>query len=223
MSKFIASWLEAAGGILEAELESSVDLLPGAVISEGEAGFTLVAEVAGDWAGSFAVTVDEGALGELLMAVESARAGAEAVAPAAMDTVREEWQRLFRRICIAAAANLAAGSGAACEVAMISPNKEPVGERPAETAGMGYQLRAGEAMAALIVSDQVVLLDHAVLSDQAEKAVPERSRTPVAAAAAPSEVLDRESANPGLAEGAQRDDAPTIDTKGIELLRDVEL
>ena len=102
---------------------------------------------------------------------------------------------------------------------MISPNQEPVGERPAEeqptgTAGMGYQLRAGEAMAALIVSDQVVPFDQELLSDPAEKAAPEPSRTPVAAAAG---------ADPGLAEGAQRNDVPAIDTRGIELLLDVEL
>ena len=41
-------------------------------------------------------------------------------------------------------------------------------------------------------------------------------------------MLGRGSANPGLAEGAQRDDVhaidtPAIDTKGIELLLDVEL
>jgi len=142
MSKFIASWLAAASDTLEAEFSIPVDLLPGAAIAAGAETFTLVVDVAGDWEGTFAVTVELGGLSAALAALGAPAGSGEAA--------REEWQRLFRKICVAAAADLGKRSGAGCEVAMISPEDAPAG-----AAAMGYQLRAGEGMAALAILDQV--------------------------------------------------------------------
>jgi len=206
MSKFMASWLAVAAEILEAEFATPVNLLPGAAIAAGSAAFTLTVDLAGDWEGTFTASVDEGALSALLGNVQAAKAEGGAAEQLAVEAVREEWQRLFRRIAIAAAADLGASSGAACEVAMISPE-----EQPAASSGMGYQLHAAEAMAALVLSDQVA------------RAAPE----PVRAAASPP---------PGDAAGAAARPEPAppagsaasaaaaaIDAKGMELLLDVEL
>jgi flagellar motor switch protein FliN/FliY len=146
MSKFIASWLAAASDALEAEFSIPVDLLPGAAIAAGAETFTLVVDVAGDWEGTFAVTVELGGLSAALAALGAAGGSP----PVSGEAAREEWQRLFRKICVAAAADLGKRSGAGCEVAMISPEDAPAG-----AAAMGYQLRAGEGMAALAILDQV--------------------------------------------------------------------
>ena len=212
MSKYTASWLAAAEAVLEAEFGLPVDLLPGAAIPAAAASFTLTVDLAGDWAGSFTATVDEGAIGALLEGIAAATAEAgPAYGPMPVDAVREEWQRLFRRICIAAAADLGASSGAACEVAMISP------EGPAASAGgMGYQLHAGEAMAAFVLADEV------------EHAVPEAAQAPASPAAGETanEEPRTEAAGHGTGEigpGEIEAGGAAFDTKGMELLLDVEL
>jgi len=219
MSKFIASWLASAAEILEAEFGTPVNLLPGAAIAAGAASFTLMVDLAGDWEGTFTATVDEGALATLLGNVQTAKAEAGASTPAAaeplpVEAVREEWQRLFRRIAIAAAADLGKSSGAACEVAMISPDEQPAGP-----SGMGYQLHAADAMAAL------------VLADQLQRAAPEPARAAASSAfssasAPPSSFAGGDP--PGGASWAAPPPAAAaneaaFDAKGLELLLDVEL
>jgi flagellar motor switch protein FliN len=242
MSKFIASWLEAAAAVLEAEFGAPVDLLPGAAIPAGAASFTLMVELAGDWAGSFTATVDEGALGALLGGISAggaerepaasseSLAPAEASAPLTIEAVREQWQRLFQRIAIAAAAALGAASGAACEVAMISAEDSPAGPP-----GMGYQLRTGEAMAALVVADLVERAETArppssAFGDLRSGAAPPPAAVEVTAneAVAAPAATGEAAANEGAADGtaatnrAVGSDA-AIDQRGMDLLLDVEL
>ncbi len=211
MSKFIASWLVAAAEILEAEVASVVDLLPGAAIPTGAASFTLMAEIAGDWRGSFTITVDESALGALLANAEHAKSDVEEQ-PAA-DSIRERWQRIFHRISLAAAADLGARSEASCEVATISSAMVSSRETAADAAGIGYQLRAGETVVAFVLSDQV------------EIGVSESPRPPISAAAsvASGEAPGRETAQHEVAVEAETEAAQAIDINGLELLLDVEL
>jgi flagellar motor switch protein FliN/FliY len=179
-------------------------------------------DIAGEWAGTFAATVDETALAGLLAGTATAKEedqkderAAERYAPLAAAAAREEWQRLFRRISIAAAADLGTRSGAGCEVAMISPDNNPV------EAGMGYQLRLGEAMVAVVLSDQV------------EMARAEPPRPLIAAPSGDGEAPYRDPIQPVAAGEARRGEAsaidgpamdnPEIDRKGIELLLGVEL
>jgi flagellar motor switch protein FliN/FliY len=214
MSKFIASWLVTAAEILEAEFGSSVDLLPAAATGIGAASFTLTAEIAGGWRGSFTATVEESAL-NALVGSGSAKPEGQASGPQVAESVRQEWQRLFRHICITAATDLSAKSGAACAVAMISPANNPVG-----TSATGYQLRVDAVMVALMLSDQVVHSDHV------EMAGLDPAGLPVSGAAAPSASGDasvREAVESEAAVEAPRGEAQAIDIKGLELLLDVEL
>jgi flagellar motor switch protein FliN/FliY len=198
MSKFMASWLAAASEVLEAEFGSSADLLPGAAISAEAASFTLVVDIAGAWEGTFSATADEAALAALLGA---AKAGGEeaGAAPLPAAEARAEWERLFGKICVAAAAGLGSGGGGACEVAFLSAGEAPVG-----AGGMGYQLLAGGAMAALVLADQV------------ERAAAEPPRPAAAPSAPPPPPPAPAPPPPPAAE------AP-IDQKGMDLLLDVEL
>src|SRR5277367_3341037 len=198
MSRFTQSWLAAAAEALEGEFSRPVNLLPGAAIPDAAARFTLVVDIAGEWGGTFTVTVDESALSALLGARDEVKTPGEEAADgedgaAGGDLASEEpqafWQRLFRRICLAAAADLGTRSGLGCEVAMISPEETAVG-----SSGMGYQLRAGEpgeSMMALMIADQVE------------------------AASAEPPVVE------GVAPAIQSD--PAFTARGIDLLRGVEL
>src|SRR5271163_3033883 len=133
MSNFIASWLAVAAKVLETEFSRPVDLLPGGAIPANAAHFTLIAELAGDWSGSFSVTADEAALFALFavmndlpgQSADPAGDGPAEEDPAGQGfadvgrlnaaEVREAWQALFQRICGAAAAALAGESGHSCE------------------------------------------------------------------------------------------------------------
>jgi len=203
MNKFIASWLRVAAEILGQELSRPVDLLPGAAIAETAATLTLMVDIAGDWCGTFTVTAEESALIALFRPAEveagfEAEAGSEAAA-----ANREAWQAVFGRICLAAAADLGASTGLACEVAMISPESTPAG-----ATAMGYQLRAAEAVVPLLILDQV----------EAAEAPPRREQ-PAKPPEAPAPPLS------GWPEAASRPTAaaevPAM--KGVELLLDIEL
>jgi len=168
MSKFIANWLAAAAEVLAAEFSRPVDLLPGAAVAPGTAHFTLGADITGDWARRFVVSADEAALTALFRTRKRLRSPSED--PAAEDLagddptigaserdgeltapeVREAWQRLFGRICAAAATALGVEGAGICEVAMIWPEAAAVG-----TEGLGYQLSIDEVAVALAIADQV--------------------------------------------------------------------
>ena len=215
MSIFIASWLAGAAELLEAEFSRPVDLLPGAAIAADAARFTLMADLAGDWEGTFTVTVEEAALAGLFAGLGSAAAPSEELpadaggSPApGRGTPREEWERLFRKICINAAAHVGVKTGRSCEVAMISAQ-----ESEPEATGMGYQLRSGEAMVALLIADQVEAA--APEPPRGQSAPPPSPAPPVSAGFSPPSA-DPEPA-PGWAGGA------AFENRGIDLLRGVEL
>ncbi|AXC09510.1 Flagellar motor switch protein FliN [Acidisarcina polymorpha] len=204
MSMFIASWLKVAAEVLEAEFSQSFNLLPGAAIPPGASTMTLMVDLAGDWSGTFTVTADETALATLFAQLEKKDGSETRREPLNPEEVREEWQRIFRKTCVEAAAAFGRSTGKACEVAMISPESVPVGSE-----GMGYQLRAGKAKVALVVADLVA-------------AEPARVEPPPAFAASsfqPLSAVPEANASPrGTEVVGPRDEMP-----GIDLLRDVEL
>jgi flagellar motor switch protein FliN/FliY len=202
MSKFIASWLAAAAEALGAEWSRPVDLLPGAVIAAGAATVTLTVDLAGNWEGSLSVTAEEAALSALFAEAEGAPAKtAESVGGGGGPRVLDRWQALFRRVCIAAAADLGRQSGRGCEVAMISPDGSAVGSD-----GMGYQLRFGEQMVPLLIADRV------------EEARPAATAPSSAASAG---VTSTAPEKPDTAAPAAA--ASAVAARGVELLLDVEL
>jgi flagellar motor switch protein FliN len=209
MNNFITSWLAAAAEVIAAEFSRPVEVLPGTAIPAGVAHFTLVAELAGDWAGTFAVSTDEAALTALFAALaEVQEFGNDRESEVfgsgdklSLEAVPEMWQRLFRRICVAAAAKLGVQSGQSCEVATISP-----AEIAPSAQCEGCQLRAGEAMAPLAIADQVeAKLSAAHLTEPASRTGPARPESD----ASP---LDSAAPHPGA-------DSP----RGIDLLLGVEL
>ncbi len=221
MSKFIASWLAEATEILGAEFSRPVNLLPGAAIAAGAKTFTLMVDLAGDWSGTFTVTVDQTALATLLEGIAASTRGDESegaeskpAEPEALtaEAVEEEWQRLFRLICLAAAADVGKG-GRPCEVAMISPDDTPVG-----STAMGYQLHAEAAPVMLLIAD---------LAELAEVIPPAAARTSSAGesmAGQPSYPgQSSPSGFPGFGFPAAPLAAEPIMSPGIELLLDVEL
>jgi flagellar motor switch protein FliN/FliY len=210
MSKYIASWLAAAAEVLGAELASPVDLLPGAAIPASAGTFSLMVDIAGEWCGTFTVTAGKSALGDLF---GEANAAANPSAAEAQEAVEERWQAIFSRICLKAAADLGAASGRSCEVAMISSEPGPVA-----ASAMGYQLRSGERMTALLVADEVL----------ATEAAASRVAPP------PSSAVDAEpgGAMPPTGEAASGSSqarppasAPSSPAamRGVELLLDIEL
>jgi flagellar motor switch protein FliN len=200
MSRLIASWLDRAAEILGQELGAPVDLLPGGAIPAEAASVTWTVDIAGDWEGTFTVSAERTAMVALFGATEpGAAAGAD------------QWEPLFKRICIAAAALLEKESGRSCEVAMISHEDAPV------SGGMGYQLRFGEQVMALVIADRVEI---AVPS-----AVAGPSPSDTATVAGPPPAMGDSAGRPFAGGGAQAaqqaDDA--VARQGIELLLDIEL
>jgi flagellar motor switch protein FliN/FliY len=218
MNKFIACWLERAAAILETELKTPVNLLPGAALPAEAASVTWMVDLAGDWEGTFTATVEGAALEALCGAPEL---DSEAAEPAA-----ERWERLFKRICIEAAEALGAASGRSCEVAMISS-----GDGPAGAEAMGYQLHAGGQMMVLLIADRV--------EAGPTEPLPERTQPPTATAESPGPTaapappaasdsvsgLGRGDGKPPASSTAQaaQPAAERIQSPGIELLLDVEL
>lgn len=203
MSKFIGSWLARAAEILEQELGVSVDLLPGGAIDPSAPSVAWMVDIAGDWEGTFTATADGEALAALFGGAEaSAEEGAEL------------WERLFKKICIEAAALFGKESGRSCEVAMISP-----GDGPVDPDGMGYQLRAGERRMALILADRI---DQAAAAPVAEQP---RWDPPKAADPPPPPAQGEGSAQSPAAQAAEaaRQAADAVSRQGIELLLDIEL
>jgi flagellar motor switch protein FliN/FliY len=206
MSQFIASWLQAAAEVLGAEFGSSVDLLPGAAIAAGASTFSVTVDLAGSYEGWFAATVEQGALESLLRATAAARAEAAGEPPPEAETaeaIQERWQALFRKTCIAAAAALGARSGAACEMAMISPGDPPPGG-----VKMGYQLLAAGTMTALLLIDEVAAA--------AVEAPPPQAPTSEAAVFPPPPP-------PSAPPPAGAEAGGWAAGKGLELLLDIEL
>jgi flagellar motor switch protein FliN len=216
MSKFITGWIEAAGEILEQELGEPANLLPGAAIPATATSFTLLADIAGEWSGSFVVTIDASAWAALISEAEAGKQDGSA-APSD-DEARQLWQDLFRKITMAAAAELGKQCGAACEVAMISPGETPAG------GGMGYQLHARETMVALVLSD-LVERAQSEPTKTVEAAVPSAKPVPAAAPARPAAAASAADSVPSPSSfgGKSPSDHSFLDAKGIELLLDVEL
>lgn len=203
MSKFIGSWLARAAEILEQELGVSVDLLPGGAIDPSAQGVAWMVDIAGDWEGTFTATADGEAIAALFGGAEaSAEEGAEL------------WERLFKRICIEAAALFGKESGRSCEVAMISP-----GEGPADPDAMGYQLRAGDRGMALLLADRIEMAPAAAAAEQP------RAEPPRAADPAPPAGRGEEGARAPAAQAAEAAQAAAdaVSRQGIELLFDIEL
>ena len=203
MSKFTTCWLAVAAEILEAEFGSPAELLPDSAMPDDVPKFRLIVDVAGDWGGSFTATVDQSALTALLAGNQAARGDGESSEPAGAEAVREQWQELFRRIAVIAAADLEATSGASCEVAMISSEDQPSG-----LAGMGYQLRIADSVVALVLADRV------------ERDAPESLHTPPLSA---TNDVPGEPPRSDAGEEVAAESAEAIDAKGMELLLDVEL
>jgi flagellar motor switch protein FliN len=200
MNKFIGSWLARAEEILGQELGVPVDLLPGGAISPTAASVSWMVDIAGDWEGTFTATADGEAIAALFGNAE----------PDA-DAGGERWERLFKRICIEAAALLGQESGRSCEVAMISP-----GDAAVDSHGMGYQLRAGERSMALVLADRIEAAASAV-GEQPQWEPPK----PASAPPRPDEVSAK--ATVAQAAEAARQAADAVARQGIELLLDIEL
>ncbi len=215
MSKFTGSWLAETSEILGAEWSHPVNLLPGAALAADAASFTLMVDLAGDWSGTFTVTVDQTALGALLESRAHAGAAEKTAEsdessqpePLSVEQIQEEWQRLFRMICLAAAGAVGK-NGRPCEVAMISPEDHPIGSE-----GMGYQLHAGGPMVALLIADQAELAP--------EAPAPQVSAAAMGAATAGFAGFPAF----GMAEKAAAVGAVVapVEATGLELLLDVEL
>ena len=199
MSKFIASWLNAAAEILKAELSQPVDLMPGAGLSSELRTIMLVAEIAGDWSGSFRVTADRTALSVLL--------------EADADALDDRWQSIFRKVVIAAAEALGKSSGRACEVAMISAGSEAGSE--AGNTGFGYQLRSGERVVLLTIADAVALEQGARTTAAAGATRP--------GTAVPTNPATNAGANAAFHEGPATAPRENPAMKSTDLLLDVEL
>jgi flagellar motor switch protein FliN len=202
MSKFVAVWLAQAEEILGPELGAPVDLLPGGAVPASEASVTWMVDIAGDWEGTFAVTAERAAIA----------VGFAAVVPPTGDQAEgepaeEQWERNFKRICIAAAAALGGESGRSCEVAMISRREAPVGVE-----GMGYQLRCGPRAMALMIADRVVASSVAVGPPAEAHSLP-ASGMGAGGAGLPA----------GDNAGAARPSAAPAAGQGIDLLLGVEL
>jgi len=204
MNKFIGSWLARAEEILGQELGVPVDLLPGGAISPTAPSISWMVDIAGAWEGTFTATADCEAIAVLFGNAETSVADAGA----------EQWERLFKRICIEAAALLGNESGRACEVAMISP-----GDAAVDPEGMRYQLRAGEGGMALVLADRIEIAAVVALGDQPRSgpARPADSSTPLR--------RNEGSAKAPVAQAAEDGQraADAVARQGIELLLDVEL
>lgn len=212
MSKFIAGWLAQAEEILGQDLGSPVDLLPGGTVPAPAPSVTWMVDIAGDWEGTFAVTAEQAAITACFGAAAPDARDLAGDDQAGDEAAAERWERSFKRICIAAAAALGGESGRSCEVAMISPGDVPVGSE-----GMGYQLRSGERITALMIADRV---------EMAVAAPPEAKGPPPAAAQSlPASGGRSGDAEPSAANnaGAARVPAEALARQGIDLLLDVEL
>jgi flagellar motor switch protein FliN len=210
MSKFIGSWLARAAEIQE--LGVPVDLLPGGAIPPGAAAVAWMVDIAGDWEGTFTATAEGEAVAALFGGGEEAAAEAGA----------ERWERLFKRICIEAAALLGAESGRSCEVAMISP-----GDEAPDPEGMGYQLRAGELRMALVLADRIEAAAAAPAAEQPRwdpSSPPNPPNSPSPSSSPPLGPGEGRVGDPAAeAASAAQQAADAVSRQGIELLLGVEL